>query len=92
MNMDDTNDPIDAYLDDIAQSMSEYLYTRRLLLTAEVKLEALIKEDLAEVLTDSNGNFTYRITNKGAATFIEKTGHAPSTQDITFLQFAGINS
>ena len=90
--MDDTNDPIDAYLDDIAQSMSEYLNTRRLLLAAEVKLEALIKEDLVEVLTDSNGNFTYRITNKGVKVFMEKTGYAPSTQDITFLQFAGINS
>jgi hypothetical protein len=90
--MTNDNDPLDPYLNDITQGMAEYLTMRRTLLIAEQKLEHLLSEDLVEILTDPEGNFTYRITNKGVKLFSEKFGATPATNDITFLQFAGINS
>jgi hypothetical protein len=90
--MNNDEDPINKFLNDIEKDMAGYLTMRLSLLIAEEKLENLIRDDLAEVLTDTNGNFTYRITQKGRDMFVNAYGYSPSADDITFLQFAQINS
>jgi len=90
--MNNDEDPINKFLNNIEEDMANYLSMRLSLLIAEEKLEKLIHDDLAEVLTDTNGNFTYRITQKGRDMFVNVYGYAPCADDITFLQFAQLNS
>ena len=63
----------------------------RRLLDAEVKLEALISADLVEILTDADGNFTYRMTKAGVDSYREQLGIEPNNRDISFMEFARIS-
>jgi hypothetical protein len=87
----DNADNFDKYINELADSMAAYLEMRRRLLDAEVKLEALLANDLIEILTDTEGNFTYRMTPTGIAAFTEQLGKAPVNTDISFMEFAGIS-
>jgi len=89
---DDYNgDNFDKYINDIADSMAAYLEMRRRLLDAEIKLEALVVNGLVEILTDTEGRFTYRMTKTGLASYQEQTGHPAPKHDISFMEFAGIS-
>jgi len=89
--MENEYDPIEDFIQDIAHSLSDYIEQRRRFLLGEEKLEALIKDDLVEVLTDTNGKFTYRMTNKGAEAFFQATGREAGRNDITFIEFISYN-
>lgn len=88
---DYNGDNFDKFLNEIADSMSSYLQLRRRLLDAEVKLEALISADLVEILTDADGNFTYRMTKAGVDSYREQLGIEPNNRDISFMEFARIS-
>ena len=85
-----SRDPFDIFLGKICTSTAEYLMMRRRLLNGEAQLEYLIANELIDVLVDTKGNFTYRITEKGMTIFKEKIGIVPSRADITFLEFIGM--
>lgn len=87
---DDNADNFDKFLNEIADSMSAYLQMRRRLLEAEVKLESLVAADLVEILTDAEGNFTYRMTKAGVDSYREQLGTEPNNRDISFMEFARI--
>jgi hypothetical protein len=87
----DNHDNFDDILNDMAEGMAEYLNMRLQLLRAEAQLEDLIRKDMVEVLTDQEGNFTYRFSPLGIKTYQEKFGIMPSFEDITFAKFAGLD-
>lgn len=85
-------DNFDDLINNIADDMASYLNMRRRLLDAEVKMEALVAADLVEILTDTEGNFTYRMTPLGIQSYREQLGKEPMKGDVTFMEFAGFRS
>lgn len=74
---------------DPSMEMAEYLAARlqemkQRILAAEALLERNVANDMVEILTDPEGNFTYRLTAKGKKTYVEKTGLPAPTTDISF--------
>lgn len=82
---DDQNLPFDDLARKLAEEIARQIDERmQYMERAETLLEGLIKQDLVEILTNKDGQFTYRMTRKGMKTYTDQTGLAAPTSDLTF--------
>lgn len=82
---DDQNLPFDDLARKIAEEIARQIDERmEYMERAETLLEGLIKEDLVEILTNKDGQFTYRMTKKGMKNYTDNTGRPAPTSDLTF--------